>query len=134
MGAQAKATLRMSDWVEQAVQEGGDGGIRLCKAVSQVTVTGDLEGQGSCQWLLAYPPDGPASFVGLQTFTGALAGRTGTFVLQTTGQFRGSTAYVTWSVVPGSGTGELAGLSGEGGYEAPIGQPDVDASLDYQLG
>jgi hypothetical protein len=35
-----------------------------------------------------------------------------------------------WFVVPGSGTGELAGLRGEGGFQAELGQ-HADVTLDY---
>jgi len=36
----------------------------------------------------------------------------------------------TWFVVPGSGTGELSGLRGEGGVERHFGQGS-DGTLDY---
>ncbi|HEU5111559.1 MAG TPA: DUF3224 domain-containing protein [Micromonosporaceae bacterium] len=132
METQAKATLRMANWAEEAHQEGGEDGIRLCTARSDITFSGDLEGQGGCRWLLAYPPDGPVSFVGHQSFAGKLSGRSGTFVLEMNGSFKDATAYVTWTVVPGSGTGELTGLTGSGGYEAPLGQPDVDVTLTHR--
>jgi Protein of unknown function (DUF3224) len=36
----------------------------------------------------------------------------------------------TWFVVPGSGTGDLSGLRGEGGFEGRFGKGS-DATLDY---
>jgi Protein of unknown function (DUF3224) len=36
----------------------------------------------------------------------------------------------TWFVVPGSGTGELTGLRGEGGFTANLGE-GADVTLDY---
>jgi Protein of unknown function (DUF3224) len=36
----------------------------------------------------------------------------------------------TWFVVPGSGTGDLSGLRGEGGFEGEFGKKSVGA-LDY---
>ena len=36
----------------------------------------------------------------------------------------------TWFVIPGSGTGGLAGLRGEGGFAANLGQ-DAEVTLDY---
>ena len=35
-----------------------------------------------------------------------------------------------WSVIPGSGTAELAGLRGEGGFVAELGQ-SASITLDY---
>jgi hypothetical protein len=36
----------------------------------------------------------------------------------------------TWFVVPGSGTGDLSGLRGEGGFEGHFGKGS-DGTLDY---
>jgi len=36
----------------------------------------------------------------------------------------------TWSVVPGSGTGDLSGLRGEGGFEGQF-EKGSDGWLDY---
>src|SRR5512133_1922020 len=52
------------------------------------------------------------------TITVRIAGRTGTFVLQDRGSLTGTRVTGRWSVVPGSGTGELAGLRGDGGFAA----------------
>ncbi|MGH8140558.1 MAG: DUF3224 domain-containing protein [Steroidobacteraceae bacterium] len=35
-----------------------------------------------------------------------------------------------WCVVPGSGTGDLSGLRGEGGFEGHVGKGS-DGTLDY---
>jgi Protein of unknown function (DUF3224) len=43
---------------------------------------------------------------------------------------RGTTVSGDWFVVPGSGTGELAGLRGEGGFTAELGHR-ADITLDY---
>ena len=37
-----------------------------------------------------------------------------------------------WLVVPGSGTGQLVGIVGEGGFDAP-GGPEVGYELDYRF-
>jgi hypothetical protein len=63
---------------------------------------------------MAYASDGSATFVGLERITGELAGKAGSFVLQRTGVFEGGVAKESYSVVPGSGTGALKGLKGEG--------------------
>ena len=57
-------------------------------------------------------------------------GRAGSFVLQNTGEFDGMVARGPWSVVAGSGTGELEALRGAGGFEA--GQ-EATYNLDYEL-
>jgi Protein of unknown function (DUF3224) len=63
---------------------------------------------------------------------GCLAGRTGGFVLRAEGTWQDGAARTTWSVVPGSGTGDLGGLRGEGGYTARD-QAEVQFILDYHF-
>jgi hypothetical protein len=92
---------------------------------------GDIEGEGTARLLQALRSDGTASFVGLERVTATLAGKSGTFVFQDSGSLDASQRVDgTWFVVPGSGTGELAGLRGEGSFTAELGQNAVIA-LSY---
>ncbi len=94
--------------------------------------TGDIEAEGSVEYLMMYRGDGSATFVGLERVVGRIDGKSGTFVLQRSGVFEGGLAKESYSVVPGSATGELRGLQGEGttavghGMEHPF-------ALDYEL-
>jgi hypothetical protein len=91
---------------------------------------GDVEGTGVVEFLQAQVSADTASFVGLERVSGSVGGRSGTFVLQDQGTLRGTTVSGDWFVVPGSGTGELTGLRGEGGFTAELGQ-GADITLDY---
>jgi hypothetical protein len=92
--------------------------------------SGDIAGDGVATFLQVTRADDEASFVGLERVTGSVGGRSGTFVLQDEGRLRGSTVSGSWFVVPGSGTGGLRGLRGEGGFTAELGQ-GADITLDY---
>ncbi|MGE0443048.1 MAG: DUF3224 domain-containing protein [Gemmatimonadales bacterium] len=74
---------------------------------------GDLEGtsQGT---MLAHRTavEGSAGYVAMERVTGKLAGRKGSFVLMHLGVMNRGAQSLTISVVPDSGTDELAGLSG----------------------
>jgi hypothetical protein len=70
---------------------------------------------------MTYREDGSADFLGFQRVAGQIAGRRGSFVLQAIGNFEGGAARTALSVVPGSGTGDLAGLRGTGTAVAPTG-------------
>lgn len=59
------------------------------------------------------PLDGSAGYVAIERVTGTLAGRRGTFVLQHLGTMSGGRQSLTVLVVPDSGTGDLAGISGK---------------------
>jgi Protein of unknown function (DUF3224) len=92
--------------------------------------SGDIEGEGVAEFLQTTRGEDEASFVGVERVSGSVGGKVGTFVLQDEGALKGTTVSGTWFVVPGSGTGELQGLRGEGGFEAELGQ-GADITLDY---
>ena len=56
--------------------------------------------------------EGSAAYVAFELVTGTLDGRTGTFMLQHSGTMRSGSATMTVTVVPDSGTAQLAGLTG----------------------
>lgn len=89
------------------------------------TIAGQIEGHVEDRWLMSYAGDGTARFVGLTHVTGTVAGRTGTFVLQHMGRFDAEGLNSDFTVVPGSGTGDLAGITGGGTfvYTGPAGEP-----------
>jgi hypothetical protein len=51
-------------------------------------------------------------------------------LLQTNGSLLGKEVKAEWFVVPGSGTGDLRGLRGEGGFKAQLGEHG-SVWLDY---
>ena len=92
--------------------------------------SGEIEAEGVAEFLQTTLGEDAASFVGVERVTGKIGRRSGTFVLQDAGTLKGTTVSGTWFVVPGSGTGELRRLRGEGGFEAELGQ-GADITLDY---
>jgi hypothetical protein len=106
---------------------------KLTRAGGTQAFTGAIVGSGTVEWLMSYPGDGTARYVGLQLIEGTLDGRRGSFVLTASGAFGGTTSEATWTVVPGSGRGELAGISGSGGFSAGPG-PQGRYRLSYRLG
>ncbi len=75
---------------------------------------GDLEATSKGQMLTALTAvTGSAGYVAIERVSGALHGRTGTFVLQHSGTMTRGSQQLSVTVVPDSGTGELAGLAGE---------------------
>ena len=74
---------------------------------------GDLEGSSKGEMLSAGKPP-TAGAVAMEKVTGKLSGRTGTFVLEHSATMeQGATTHWSIVVVPGSGTGELAGIKGK---------------------
>jgi len=94
------------------------------------TFTGDMDGESPVRALKIQRDDQSASLVSMQRFRGKLGGRAGSFVLQGQETVENGTIKAKWFVVPGSGTGDLSGLRGEGGFEGHFGKGS-DATLDY---
>src|SRR5215472_12160643 len=94
------------------------------------TFTGDIDGESPVRALEVQRDDHSSSLVSVQRFRGKLGGRQGTFVLQGSEIVENGKIKATWFVVPGSGTGELSGLRGEGGFEGNFGKGS-DGTLDY---
>ncbi len=109
----ANARFTIKSWDEKPYSEGQDV-PKLTRASVTKTFTGDIEGEGQVEYLMMYRSDGTAAIVGLERIVGRLGARSGTFVLQRSGVFEGGQAKESYFVVPGSGTGQLRGLSGDG--------------------
>lgn len=74
---------------------------------------GDLEAVSKGEMLSAVTEvKGSAGYVAMERVTGTLGGRTGSFVLQHSGTMTRGEPQLSVTVVPDSGTGELAGISG----------------------
>lgn len=127
----ANARFAIKSWDEKGYSEGQDL-PRLTRASVTKSFSGDIEGEGQVEYLMMYRSDGSATFVGLERVSGRIGAQTGTFVLQRTGVFEDGQAKESYSVIPGSATGQLRGLRGEGtsavghGTEHPF-------MLDYEL-
>jgi hypothetical protein len=113
MKKSANARFAIKRWDEKPYSEGQDQ-PRLTRASVTKTYTGDIEGEGQVEYLMMYRSDGSATFVGLERVVGRIGGKTGTFVLQRTGIFESGQAKESYSVIPGSATGDLQGLLGDG--------------------
>jgi hypothetical protein len=75
---------------------------------------GDLEAISKGEMLSAGTSvKGSAGYVAMERVSGKLHGRSGTFVLQHSGMMTRGTPQLSVTVVPDSGTSELAGLSGK---------------------
>jgi hypothetical protein len=132
MTNRATGTFKIADWDEEPFAEIENGG-KLTKAHVRQSLSGDIQGEGTVDWMMCYRPDQTAEFVGLQRIIGQLGERSGSFVLlQSDGVFDGKVARGELSVVLGSGTGELEGLRGKGEFSAPHGG-EASISLEYDF-
>ncbi len=89
------------------------------KSIGRLLMTklfiGDLEGtsQGQMLGTQSTALEGSGGYVAMERFSGVLGGRKGSFILQHIGTMQGGKFDLNVAVVPDSGSGELAGISGK---------------------
>ena len=127
----ARSRFTIKSWDEKPYSE-GQGLPKLTRAAVTKTFAGDISGDAHVEYLMMYRSDGSAAFVGLERVVGQVGGKAGSFVLHRSGAFENGVAKESYFVIPGSGTGDLQGLRGEGtsavghGTEHPL-------TLNYEL-
>lgn len=126
----ATGQLDIVSWDEQTYAQ-AEGGRRLSRVAVTQRLSGDLTGECTAQMLLCNAPDGIALVLGHMLVVGRIGGRSGSYVVQSNGVFDGYESKGTMTVVPGSGTGELSSLRGEGTTSAKEGMAAL--TLTYEL-
>jgi hypothetical protein len=126
----ASAPFTNDRYDEEAYAEAD--GIELSRVHISRTFTGDLEG-GSTAELMMAKSEGGGGYVGLDRITGRLGGKSGSFVFQHTGIMGPEGVTNTGTIVPGSGTGELEGITGDGTMLADE-EGNHILTLVYELG
>jgi hypothetical protein len=93
---------------------------------------GDLEGTSKGEMLTAGTlVKNSAGYVAVERVVATLHGKQGTFALQHSGTMTRGVGTLTITVVPDSGTGELAGISGTMSIEIADGKPNY--GFEYSL-
>ncbi|MDG4821486.1 DUF3224 domain-containing protein [Asanoa sp. WMMD1127] len=125
--------LEITSWDEKPYREFDDG-RKFSRAEVTLAGTGDGLERGSFESLLYYRADGTSEYVSIMEIVGTLGGRSGSFVLQGTGTYDGTTARGVTAIVPGSGTGDLAGISGEAeSASTHADYPHMPLTIRYEL-
>ena len=127
----AKGQYTIEDWKEESYLD-LPAPRKATRAEIQLAFTGDLIGSSNLVYLLTYNNDEHSHFTGVSYFTGTLNGKNGSFVLIEQGEYKNKIVNSHWKIVEDSGTSELIGIAGIGGYTAGSNQV-VDWSLEYVL-
>ena len=110
----------------------GSEGIALGRLSIDKRFSGDLQATSRGEMLsVRTPVEGSAGYVALEQVSGALHGRQGSFVLQHFGLMHQGENRLTLEVVPDSGSGQLAGLSGSMTLDLAGGKHSY--TFDYSL-
>jgi hypothetical protein len=132
-----EAKLRIDSWDEKPYRELDDGS-KFTHAEVSLTADGPPPDDGitkaTFEGLMFYRPDGTSHYVVVMQTTATLAGRSGTFVLSGEGTYDGQEARMSVTVIEGSATGDLNGLTGSlESSSTHADYPDMPLSLHYNL-
>lgn len=132
---QATGTFEIDSWNEEPLFH-DDAGAKLGRTRLTKTFAGDLVGTSVVEMTaVSVPVDGAdpfqgAAYVALERIEGSLQGNSGSFVVA---HIASEPHGMKVAVIPGSGTGELSGITGE----LAIARHEDGShtyTLDYQMG
>jgi hypothetical protein len=131
MSERATASFDITTWDEQPYDERD--GVKLSRTRVVKAFRGEIEGESTAELLMALAGEDAAAYVGVERVTGRVNGRQGSFVYLHTATAAGGSQSASWAVMAGSGSGELAGISGQIRIDnLPDGGHVL--TLDYELG
>jgi hypothetical protein len=131
MSERATASFDITTWDEQPYEERD--GVKLSRTRVVKAFRGEIEGESTAELLMALAGEDAAAYVGVERVTGRVNGRQGSFVYLHTATASGGSQSASWTVMAGSGSGELAGISGQIRIDnLPDGGHVL--TLDYELG
>ena len=130
---QVQVPFQVGGWEpDPAPLELGDNGpVVFGRVTMRKTFSGALTGSSVLTMTSAAVGEAPVGYSALELVTGTLDGRTGTFVLQHSGVVDEGAPSPSGVVLPGTGTGELAGLRGRMTIEHD--ESGAVLHLDYEL-
>ncbi|WP_372627869.1 DUF3224 domain-containing protein [Arsukibacterium sp.] len=117
MTTKLNGTFQITGWDESPYLEDDDGTKQSHAKITQ-TYSGEIEGSSQLQYLMSYQIGGSALFVGFETVSASVNGKSGSFVVQHTGKFEAGVATSNFEIVPNSGKSGLSGISGKGFFKS----------------
>lgn len=127
MPKRASSSFKNESWDEKADDSWADD--MLSRASIVKTFTGEIKGTSKVESImLRTADDGPIAYVAVERFDCTIDGRSGGFVVIHDASMVDGKYDSTWRILPGSGTGDLAGIGGTGEIT-----PTHDFILDYEL-
>lgn len=127
----SRSTFNIQSWEEETLHElEEERSIR--KAAVRQAYNGHLRGESELVYLMTYTDDATARFVGVELFEGKVGDLEGRMTLHHEGRYEKGIARSRCRVVPGSATGGLKGITGEGHFEAEGNK--VEFRFSYETG
>ncbi len=131
MSSKITNTFNIDSWNENPFSLSEDGPKLIQASVTQ-TYSGALEAKSTIEYLMTTFADDTSSFIGIEEVLGELGGKSGSFLLKHDGTHKDGVAKSNFEIVPNSGTDELAGIRGNGSYEASHESAKLTLEYDFE--
>ncbi len=112
-----EGSFEVTEWHEEPAV-GLEGTAKVTTTRIGQRFSGGIEAETVADMVMTYRLDGTAEFLGHHRVLGKVGQHAGSFVMRATGSYDGSVARTDFEVIDGSGSGELAGISGSGAASA----------------
>lgn len=125
----SESSFTIEEWNEKPNEEWRSG--KVTRTLVTKKFHGSLEGKSEIEAIMLRFEEqdaGVMAYVGIERIECILDGRSGSFILVHNAEALGKDRQATWKILPGSGTGELAGITGFGTIT-----PAHDFILEYDL-
>lgn len=131
MANSARGTFEIT--MKQPPAGQGVGRVAVGRMLLDKQFSGDLVGVGQGEMLSAgNPAAGSAGYVAIEHVSGTIGSMAGSFALMHTGVMHDGENTLAITIVPGSGTGELAGIRGS--LKLDIVERKHHYVLEYEIG
>jgi hypothetical protein len=113
MTMHASGTIEGKVWEERPFAE-QEGAQKLSRANGTDLYHGEIEAEGTFEYLMLYGEGGVTPFIGMTRIVGRLGERAGSFVVRGDGTHSEGGVVSMLAIMHGSGTDALKGITGEG--------------------
>lgn len=113
------STVEVARYEKTILDKDDASGLAIVETRLVEKFSGGIVGEGHATHLRLERPDGTGTLICYERITGSLGGRQGSFLLEAKGAMGpGADVHGRWSIVDGSGTGELEALRGYAQFSA----------------
>jgi hypothetical protein len=130
MPCRAIASFEVTSW-DQSTYDTPEDAPPLARATVRKVFRGEVEGVSTAELLMCRPDDSSGGYIASERIVGRVGERAGSFVVQHAATQEGDTFDIYGRVLPGSGTGDLAGIRGICTFRHD--QNGAVFTLDYEL-
>jgi hypothetical protein len=127
----ARADFAITKWEQEEPFDAPGSGPPQARTFVDKSFSGEIAGTSQALLITCQVSDEQAGYIASERLSVTIGGANGTFVMQHGGVVDGDSIVQFGNIVPGSGTGDLAGIRGTGVFRHDA--EGARLTLDYEL-